>query len=338
MTIADRPKALHSEGAASAPKSTSVAGASAPRHVDAVTVWSRTFNSGIELVPPPGVFYWAQLDGLPKRPSAYALRAAFEAWLPLPVDEVESRFVRTDQGGWIACGVERTTLQQWIGAATSNGEQVLTSIRPSAWPGIIDSPSEDAALPDFRSGSFACPSLARAKRRVLGVAVFTLVAIAAVACLALLGRAQALHVASANIEAQARPLITDALALSATLPASVDPRRLLTSELEALRQATDSTATNYRASGSTAPYLRLLAVWPADVPTRVDQLEVNESALRLTLSVRDHGDAERLVDALTTDDLPWTLGSRNIQQSPRPEDGVRVTLLLKRKATEGAGP
>jgi hypothetical protein len=113
--------------------------------------------------------------------------------------------------------------------------------------------------------------------------------------------------------------------------------RLLTSELQALRDATDTSATAYQAPDAVQPYLELLGVWPADLPTRVDRLEVGVSALRLTLSVRDHTDANRLVGALTEAGLPWTLGSRNIRQSPRADGGVRVDVILNRaERSEGA--
>jgi hypothetical protein len=310
------------------------------RHrVDVDVAWLSERGRGeFQLNPPPTKFYWARLTSVPRRPSRYALRAAFEAWLPLPVDEVECRFVPLGPTDWAACGIERRALESWIDSATQDGERVLSSISPAAWPAHIGAIPKGAAPPEFRSGAFACQSLKRARLRLAITAAVTAVVLSAIATTGLLSRASALRDAAADIDAQARPAITEALELGAPMPASVDPLRLLESTLRSLRDATDTAATTYRASDAVEPYLEVLAAWPDHIPTRVDRLEVGETSIRITLSVRDHADANRFVNTLTEPELPWTLGSRNIQQSPRPEDGVRVDLLLNRVSREETTP
>ncbi|MCA9293220.1 MAG: hypothetical protein KDA20_05345, partial [Phycisphaerales bacterium] len=198
--------------------------------------------------------YWAILEHLPDRLSDYALLAAFEQWLPLPIDEIEARFVRLGDGKVIACGVEHALLQSLI-------EQIDdVSLCPTTVPAFVQDAADGidvAKMMEFRRGQYVPSRMAHRRRRQHAGAI----ALALVTCVIVAGgfwlRAQSAQ-AQAHAATMATSMLVDAaLGLAAGAATGLDPAQRLDAALRVVNQTQQLGA---MAPGDQAPnYGQLLA-------------------------------------------------------------------------------
>lgn len=281
-----------------------------------------------DLRPPPEPFYWARLDGLPRRAGQEARRFAFEAWLPAPLEEVETRFAPLLDGAWLACGIDHATLDGWLAQRPD-----LESIRPERLPsclGIVD-PSgprshdtADEALRalEFRSGRRAS-ARARRRRTALGFAAGAAwLAAVTLVVTGSLRRAHADRAATANAEASTLALAASSLQHPA---AGVDPRLQLEAALRTAERTRRRPSAASLAEDRTDTYLGLLAAWPEAYPTRLERLEIDQEIVGVSGHVRDAGDAERIILTLGGFSAGWQERSRSAARA-REGYGYSVTL------------
>ena len=79
-------------------------------------------QEGDRLIVPPEQLYWAVIKDVPAGAGTEALRYAFEPWLPVGIEAVESRFLRSAGGQLIACFPVASDDQ--IMLATSTGQSI----------------------------------------------------------------------------------------------------------------------------------------------------------------------------------------------------------------------
>ena len=271
-----------------------------------------------------GSFYWAMLQGLPDRVSDYALLAAFEQWLPVPIDEVEARFLRLADGTVLACGIEHPQLKDMAGdGARDDGS---SSIRPSCTPEFVKKLVPDidiAGLIEFRSGAYLPP---RTRRRRLAIDVSVLLLLLT-AC-GLLACGLLIRANSSERERQLALQATHALVVGALGPAQgaaadLDPVQRLEASLRLQRQARLVTELS---PGDAAPsYEALLTAWPPDLRAQTNRVLVESNSIRLEALLESAEDAERLVKAVTGAMTHWRVGSRNLR---RAREGFQLALVL----------
>lgn len=256
-------------------------------------------------------FYWAVLEPPPRsgpRITTESLRYAFEPFVPAPIDTIECRFVRPDVSGVageglrpiIACGVDRASLQN-----TPVGE---TTIGPGAIPGfVIDrlgAIDERALLAAF---TFPCkaPNAGRLITRAR-LAAAALVLAAGLICAGLLRRAEAHRDAAQASRSALAALVAETLGPARGAEASLPPAVRLQAESRRLartRTSDDSGGPRDASMPARPPdiagdYIALLAAWPAEFPTRVEQIDLRADTLTIRGGVRDAADFERLKLAL----------------------------------------
>lgn len=289
------------------------------------------------LTPPPEKFYWALLDAPPRGAGHEALRYAFEAWLPAPIDEVETRFLRLGgpRRAVLACGVERKTLRAWIEGAQRTGRP-LESIRPSELPGPVlneaqaapgaPSAAALAAAMEFRSGAFLSPRRVRRRRAVRALVGASLLATTSLASLAMVREAGfARRDAEIAREASGR-MIDGALGQAGGAAAGIDRRLRLAAELRRLEQTRDRSASGLLAASRAGAYIAILSAWPQDLRVRVDQLSAEQDTLTLRGEVRDAADFERLKLQVKGFAPGWREQSSTVSKG---REGFNFTIVLR---------
>lgn len=306
----------------------------------------------------PAALYWAVLSVSPvsRRVAQDALRYAFEPHLPAPLDEIEARFLRLQlpagDAVWIACGIERERLTDILEREEAARGAAIESVRPAGLPeailasGLLDEELVRAAQVrlsgaalEFRRGEFQSGA-ARSRARVLAWSSLA----CAACCSALLTTGLLLGARSHRDEAQrihaaARQLAASAIAgaqrgQAAPLPASVDPRMALSARL---RDAQRSRAASHAAAGLAhergQSLIALLANWPEEPASRVDELRIDQTSVTIRGAVRGAGDAERLANLLAVAGdggveaaAAWTVGA---VQTSRAAEGYTLSIVLR---------
>lgn len=305
---------------------------------------------------PAETLYWAVLDlpapGGPRglgSPGDEALRYAFEPHLPAPLHEIEPRFVRVRTHGrsdaWLACGAERDRLAGMIESeetrlAAEHPDRAATieSVVPAAVPDAIARLVivDDAALArlEFRSGDFESPSSKRGRAALAWSVLGAAACASALLTIGLFAGARAQEREARGARDATRALAAHALhvhrggdpdAHPAPYPASSDPRLALAAELRALEQSLRARdASLGLASDRASTYIDLLAAWPADPASRVDELRIDQASATVRGLVREAGDAERIALALA--DHQWGIGA---VQASRAAQGYTMSIVLR---------
>ena len=284
----------------------------------------------------PECLYWAILDAPPRRAGAEALRYAFEPWLPAPLEEVETRFAPT-HGRVLACGVDRDRLAAWIEHAETDGRRI-ESVRPAAVPAVamdrlggqIDETAICRRL-EFRASAFESPRHRRRRIRNAGLLAIAIAAAALIDAAGSLRQAQAARDRAAAAERAATAIAAAAVGESAR---SVDPRLALGAELRRLRRTRDRSVENLLAEDRTGELVALMAAWPADTPTAVDRVDVDQDAVSVRGRVRDAGDFERLRLALRGFAPGWSEQAGDLS---REREGASFSVVFRRDAAAQGG-
>ncbi len=279
------------------------------------------------LTLPTEACYWALLETEGARVSEETLRYAFEPYLPVDLDEVETRFARLEGERWLACGIERERLARLLSAAES--DQTVESARPASPPlAVMDlwRADEDAIAGaigklEFRSGAFESPAARRWKR--FSAASLTL---AAVLAAALISWGSVKRANAKGAEAQDAAQAARLLAADADPDSAVDPRLRLQAELRALEKTRDASSSDLLPQDRAADYVRLLGIIPAALPVSVDTLEVDQKTITLRGLVRDPSDYERLTQAMQTLGPPWGAPTGSVS---RAREGFAFSIAVK---------
>lgn len=278
---------------------------------------------------------------------------AFEAWLPVPIDELECRFVvvgaaRSPRSRVVlACGLERERLRTWIERAEAEGAS-LVSVRPASPPACVacalgSDTAHDALLRalDFRvGGAFENPR--RVRRRRLAAA--SLAASLGLSCLIIsagLVRGALLLNADARDAADAASALTAAslgLADEANRSAGVDAALALDAALTRLARTRGRSMETLVSPDRGATLVELLAAWPEGFPTRLEQAHLEQGSITLRGEVRDTSDFERLTLAVggSLGASGWTEQSKSGTKS---KDAFSFALTFRRdRAGAGRSP
>ncbi|MCK4873334.1 MAG: hypothetical protein KAS72_11465 [Phycisphaerales bacterium] len=225
---------------------------------------------------------------------------SLEAGLPLPIEEIEARFVKSKSGEVLAAAADREQLSDWISIIEAIGPRVR-SVRPAdIEPAVSESIGGDGrsllAGLEFRSGSFEHPKDTRHR-----VGILCLVAAAwGIAC-CVIGWGW-LRMASQYDE-----LAADANAMSFKLARSVlpadqagnpDPERLLSALVERRRQARDQGAEQYRPKSAAEPFVAILTAWPDLPDVQVDGWRIDRGRMLIKGTSADSATADAIAAAL----------------------------------------
>lgn len=283
----------------------------------------------------PHACYWAVINDLPQKFNDEALRYAMEAWLPLPLEEVETRFVRLGSAT-IGCGVEHHHLREWINQHEQN-HHCIESISPSSIPMCVlnrlggDTPIDTQLILDrleFRSRDYENPRRAR-KRVVAAVIIVAAIVLAtSFVALGLVRRTDAARQRARQADIAIEQLAQ--IALGATSAASSAPSLRLTAAVRRLEATRDRSVSGLLAYNAGAALIDLLAVWPESIATQIDVVRVAQDVLTIKGRVRAASDAETL--KLTLDDalLGWQAQSSNVTKG---RVGYEFTLVFSHSAS-----
>ncbi len=308
----------------------------------AAAAWPGPVLSGRDLLAPPEGLMWAVLERPATRAQRRdeALRYAFEPFAPAPIESLETRFTEAkSRGRIVACAVERDRLASWI---ELEGEDAVRSIRPAAFPDVVvrrlDGVTEQELAKllralELRTGRFE-PRRAKRRRTIAAVSILGLLvastALASVGMRRFGDRAQD-EAAAANVATTA--LVASALGDPRGAEASLDPLLRLSAEVRRLEKTRNVVAEAILPEDRSAALIDLLAGFPSDVPTRIDQVVIEQDTLVVRGQVRDAADAERLRLALASSLVGWEEQSA---ATGRSRDAFAFTLALRRKSGDGA--
>ncbi|MEQ9617528.1 MAG: hypothetical protein RLN60_05780 [Phycisphaerales bacterium] len=304
---------------------------------------SSTLNERTDVLSlDPGELYWGVLRPLGPKADIDTLRFAFERYLPLPVDDVECRFVcvPTDQRAgstsvWIACGIARESLRERLDA----NDRPIESVRPASLPGFLGVDESYGDRFEFRSGEFTSPKVRRHRRRLSTAAVLAIITLSGFVSAGYVLSAKQLAHRAATItqqtESDLRGALT-ALDLFDSSPGSdVRASLILASQLRKAERSRTPVSGTDPANRSAAPaYITLLASWPGDVRAAVDSLQVGDAGMTMTGTLADAGDWERLRAALTEQLEGWSEQGASINRS---NDRYRFSIRFER-STESEAP
>ncbi len=252
---------------------------------------------------PADRFYWAVLDPTPSPATLESFRYAFEPFVPSPIEGVHCRIVRPMKRAGspvIACGVGAFALDGDGGAA----------MMPDALPAFVlerfDGLDESEVLDRLAFGGGGDGAGRRAH--------FSKPAALVVACLVscvLLGigmirRADAMRSHHAEAEEALASLVAAVLGPPRGAEGSLPPAARLNAEARRLALTRSSGAESgdaamiLKSPDIAGDYIALLESWPADLPTRVEQIDLRASALTVRGMVRDAADFERLRQTLAS--------------------------------------
>jgi len=282
----------------------------------------------------PHELYWAIIRDMDRKADRDTLRFAFERVLPLPVDEVECRFVfDPEHSVWIACGIEHDELIARFGEHASS----IESVRPSALPDFLERVGSFAPAGfEFRSGRYASPSRLRHRRRVTRTAIAAVVAMSFIVSLGFTVSAGRLTESARAVNQATQTELGRALESMGLSDqhahSAVQPSLVLTSQLRKAERSRTPMADGNDSliQQSTAPqYVALLASWPGGVRAAVESVQVGSASISINGSLADAEDWERL-RATLSDGLPgWPEQSASIN---RADDRFRFSLRFERRA------
>lgn len=246
-------------------------------------------------------FYWAVLDPAPSPATPESLGYAFEPFVPSPIEEVRCRFVRPVKRAGapvIACGVDASALNDGDGAA----------MMPDAIPAFVlerfDGLDESDVLNRLAFGGNGAGRRARLFKPLS-------LTIACTAACILLGagmirRADAMRAQRVESDDALASLVAATLGPPRGAEASLPPAARLNAEARRLALTRSSGADIGDAAmilvspDIAGEFIALLASWPVDFPTRVEQIDLRASALTVRGMVRDAADFERLRQTLAS--------------------------------------
>ena len=292
---------------------------------------------GAELYLAPQCCYWALLKTIPRNAGDEALRYAFEPWLPLPLDDVETRFVECD-GVTVACGVDRARLHDWIDSAESNGTQV-EHVNPNSFPQcVLDSlPCDDVERQrqllnhlDFRSGSFESPRRLRRRRMRAATLMVSALIFSGFWSAGMLRRAHEFQRVEDSALAAMERLATGVVGDSAS--ASVDSALRLAAEVRRLESTRDRTASSLFVDDAGATLASLLAAWPTDLRTQVDSIRLDPGLITVRGRVPDAVSAESLANSIESSLTEWSAQSSNLSKGREGYDYSIVWSSLREEA------
>lgn len=306
-------------------------------------------RDGVCLLVPPERLYWAILEPTP-RANTEALRYALEPWLPVRIEGIETRFHRLPDGRVVACGIEQSTIAEWI---ETEGDDI-EAIVPSGRPALLPDPIDEQRI-NFRTGSFASPRARRRNRHQTLLIGAALSAIVAFLFIGMQVRTQASRAQAATAHAATLELIEAVTSGSApgtsrapgtpgstgtTAPSQVsaiDPRLRLASELRIAQQTRQTSGLNTSSDlpeSRTSTIMALLAAWPDEIPCRVDRLQVDQQTLSISGAVLEPADYQRLVLALRDFSPAWLEPTGD---TSRTRDEYTFSLIFKRRPFAGVG-
>lgn len=292
---------------------------------------------GAALYLSPQRCYWALLKALPRNAGDEALRYAFEPWLPLPLEDVEARFVTCD-GVTIACGVGRARLHDWIESAESNGARV-EHVTPSGFPPCVleslprnelERYSQLLNHVDFRSGSFESPRRLRRRRMHAATLIVSALIFSGFLSAGMLRRAHEFQRVEDSALAAMESLATGVVGESAS--ASVDPALRLAAEVRRLESTRDRTASSLFVKDAGVTLATLLAAWPTDLRTQVDSIRLDPGLITIRGRVPDAVSAESLANAIESSLNEWSAQSSNLSKGREGYDYSIVWSSLREKA------
>lgn len=280
--------------------------------------------------------YWALLDTPPKPATLDSLRFTVEPLLPAPIDTINCRFVQPHAKGRIlACGLDA--------GAKEFAEDPGVSLRPDTLPEFV---SEALQSTDFDAeallGRLAFPSRGRDASSLRArpsrvMMVFLVLSLSAgLLCMTMLQRASAFQDLTHQFEQAISNVVTDTLGPAHGAEMSLPPRTRLEAESRRLARTRSGDDGSDPGSADITPDLvALLAIWPEDIPTRVEQIDLRGGILTVRGSVRDTADFEQLKIALA-DGLehyePPTGSASRAREGFNFDLAMRTTLVPPRKA------
>jgi hypothetical protein len=270
----------------------------------------RLGRAPIRIQAPPERLYWVILGGAESEEAAVARhsgrvgdegdRFAFEAVLPVPVEETETRFAAAGSRV-VGCALEREVLDDWITLTEAAGADVV-SVQPAGLlPAIAEQingapPERVAEKLEFRSGLFEHTRTQR--RRTINWAL-----IAAAWIVGCLLTAYGWW----NLAGQYEEKAAQARAASVELARNVLPEERqsadrpeqVLSNLVARRQRLQGgQAEQHRSNPVSEEFIAILENWPQLDAVELDQLSVSDRALTLSGTAGELTAADTLAGTL----------------------------------------
>jgi hypothetical protein len=286
-------------------------------------------------------FYWAVVSGdsATRTVPGTAVYDELERVLPVPLEDVEVRQVRSPSGAVIACGLERNRLVNLI-----ERHPECVAIVPAELPLAVCEAAGFTTVPSAASASGFEPAglnfltmefepeivtrLRRVQRR-------TWLAASAVVCALVAAgfwsRAHAATESARDVRQATRTLVLGA-ATRGNQVSTEDARRTLQAERAVLVQSRGEAGNSLRPTDAADGLAAILAAWP-EAETRVSSLQVTPSHASLGVELPSTAGAEAFATSLAR-----ASGWRMLPpQSDAAGAAIRVTVRLERLVGEAKG-
>jgi hypothetical protein len=198
-----------------------------------------------------------------------------EAVLPVAIEEVEARFVRTRDGAVIACAVEKDRLGDMISLTETAGPQVR-SIRPegmlpdlAAFAGEVDDKLTGSL--EFRSGIFEDAAGRRRRKAIPILAGVTWIAACCLVGWGLIREAQQYQAGAEDVLEARREVAASVLPLELRDDRNRDPADVLRDLVRQTAMSRDDSANAHRASDVTPELVMILSAWPEGLDAEISE-------------------------------------------------------------------
>lgn len=291
--------------------------------------WNGDFSQDKAL--PPQQFFWAVLDASAlasgnSRITREHLGYLFESFLPLPIEQVHAAYWKHRNGSlqFVACGMQRDRLKQWIAAQP----QEPTSLRPIEVPEFIVQQlgiGIDTHELNLLSEDFEPPTVTRLRRRWMNYSLVAVLILCVLSVIGLERRTLALVRQSATVHGARSNAIAQIVGLGSSSPTG-NAELLMTAELRTLRQTrTQPKRSDSAETDCSAILADLLAHWPDDLHVQTESLIIAPTSI----TFRGVAPTSRVIQALA-ESLQrfdgWNVQQPQISAS---RDVIQATIQLK---------
>lgn len=271
----------------------------------------------------PDTLYWARLDRALSLREHEALRYAFEPALPVPLEDVETRFTISSDGAVIGCAIEHTQLEQHIAAHAG----AVESIRPTDAPEWLTLDESQLIRLEFRSGAYRSPAEHREQKRKSRSIVLCAAAVLLLLLIGIETRRTALLRSADAYDDYTKRIAAETL----DTPGTVDPLLMLTAERRRLTLTRSTGRSVTRPQNAGEHTISLLAAWPDRVPTRVEMLDIRADAITIRGTLRDSADFDSIRTGLSESMIGWEEATSDLTRAQR---GFDFSFTLAYRADE----
>ncbi|NRA37601.1 MAG: hypothetical protein HRU15_05635 [Planctomycetes bacterium] len=251
----------------------------------------------------------------------------FEAYIPIPVEDVHISSVRLQDGTLLMCALEKTTIAHMIEADLERSAQRCV-LAPASGPEFFHQQlsAEELQALNFLHGQFLAQPIKRWQR---GFLLLCALFVAVVTCIVVVNGWQQQAAAKQYVQESSAAKFD---VLRQAFP-GVDDRYLFASFEQARRRLLRAADTTDSANGgsSVALAMQIMQVWPSDISVHIESVNFQKARIFIRGYAQEIDAAQRLWNALkniqaTDAEQQWHAQPLQAQQDPNRGTVFQIVL------------